>query len=193
MSWYNEKAESSSIYVSRKEIIFMEEWYACRKNSIQLVNNPRIRITGCAETRLFTLFSGLAQAEKWTKTKGFCCSCNLYFLVPTFDSCFGKHSFGLKTLWDFCLILNQLNCKIIVLIKLSIWDKDIHIQYTVYTTVRRLAGNFPTLPLRSANNVLHTWYSIHRALSSKRMYPSVSYGRPEVAARSRKVVAPWKL
>ena len=96
---------------------------------------PRIRITGCAETRLFTLFSRLAQAEKWTKTKGFCCSCNLYFLVPTFDSCFGKHSFGLKTLWDFCLILNQLNCKIIVLIKPSIWDKDI--QYTLYSIHHR--------------------------------------------------------
>ena len=39
-----------------------------------------LRITGCAEARLFTLFSRLAQAEKWTKTKGFLCSCNLYFL-----------------------------------------------------------------------------------------------------------------
>ena len=33
------------------------------------------------EVRLFTLFSRLAQAENWTKTKGFCCSCNLNFLV----------------------------------------------------------------------------------------------------------------
>ena len=32
------------------------------------------------EIRLFTLFFRLAQAEKWTKSKGFCCSCNQYFL-----------------------------------------------------------------------------------------------------------------
>ena len=31
---------------------------------------PRIRIKGCTEARLFTFFSRLAQAEKRTKTKG---------------------------------------------------------------------------------------------------------------------------
>ena len=27
------------------------------------------------------IFARLPQAEKWTKTKGFCCSCNLYFCL----------------------------------------------------------------------------------------------------------------
>ena len=42
--------------------------------------NARIRITGSAETHLLTLFSRPAQAENWTKIKGLCFSCNLYFL-----------------------------------------------------------------------------------------------------------------
>ena len=34
-----------------------------------------------AESRLFTFFSRLAQAYVWTKTKAFCQSCTLRFLV----------------------------------------------------------------------------------------------------------------
>ena len=51
---------------------------------IKMVVYPRIRITGCTEARLFTFFSRLAQAEKPIKTKGFCCSCNLFFLPSLF-------------------------------------------------------------------------------------------------------------
>ena len=38
------------------------------------------------EVRLFTLFSRLAQAENWTKTKDFHLSCNLTFLCLPLNS-----------------------------------------------------------------------------------------------------------
>ena len=73
---------------------------AGQTNRQKLALRPRMRITRCAEARMFTFFSRLDQAEKRTKTKGFYCSCNLYFLSQTLLD-LPSHLLG-----SFCVVLH---------------------------------------------------------------------------------------